>query len=69
VRFTSEPYLSGWISQKNLQRVREAPVLSVQQLGHGKVISFHEPVNFRGFWMGTHKLFMNALFFGNIIRL
>lgn len=69
VLFAPEPYLSGWISQENLQRVREAPVLSVQQLGQGKLISFHEAVNFRGFWMGTHKLFMNAIFFGEIIHL
>lgn len=69
VRFVSEPYLSGWISGENLERVAEAPVLSVQKLGDGKLISFHETINFRGFWMGNHKLFMNAVFFGNVIRL
>jgi len=69
VCFASEPYLSGWISEENLQRLREAPVLSIQELGEGKLISFHETINFRGFWMGTHKLFMNAIFFGNVIRL
>lgn len=69
VRFASEPYLSGWISPENLERVREAPVYSVQKLGNGKLISFHETVNFRGFWMGTHKLFINAVFFSDIIRL
>jgi hypothetical protein len=69
VRFDSDPYLSGWISGENLQRVSEAPVLSVQSLGSGKVISFHETINFRGFWMGTHKLFFNAIFFGDLIRL
>jgi len=69
VRFTSEPYLSGWISEENLERIREAPVLSVQKQGYGKLISFYEAVNFRGFWMGTHKLFMNAVFFGNIVSL
>jgi hypothetical protein len=69
VRFASDPYLSGWISEKNLERLQEAPVLSIQKSGSGKLISFHETVNFRGFWMGTHKLFMNAIFFGDIIRL
>jgi len=69
VRFASEPYLSGWISQENIERVAEAPVLSVQKLGDGKLISFHETINFRGFWMGNHKLIMNAIFFGDIIRL
>lgn len=69
VRFAPEPYLSGWISEENLERLQGAPVLSIQQLGQGKLISFHETVNFRGFWMGTHKLFMNAIFFGETVRL
>ena len=69
VRFASEPYLSGWISPENLERVKEAPVYSVQRLGSGKLISFHETVNFRGFWLGTHKIFMNAILFGDIIRI
>lgn len=69
VRFAAEPYLSGWISEENLERIQGAPVLSIQQLGQGKLISFHESINFRGFWMGTHKLFMNAIFFGDIVRL
>jgi hypothetical protein len=69
VCFAPDPYLSGWISRENLERVSEAPVVSVQKLGNGKLISFHESINFRGFWMGTHKLFMNAIFFGDAIRL
>jgi len=69
VCFASDPYLSGWISQENLERVQGAPVVSVQKLGGGKLISFHESVNFRGFWLGTHKLFVNAIFFGDVIRL
>jgi hypothetical protein len=69
VRFASDPYVSGWISMENLERIQGAPVLSVQELGSGKLVSFHETMNFRGFWMGTHKLIMNAIFFGDLIRL
>jgi hypothetical protein len=69
VRFASDPYLSGWISEENLERVTEAPVLSVQMVEEGTLVSFHETINFRGFWMGTHKLFMNAILFGDVIRL
>jgi hypothetical protein len=68
VKFTSEPYLSGWISPENLDRIKGAPVVSIQKLDRGKLISFHEEMNFRGFWLGTQKLFMNAIFFGNIVR-
>lgn len=68
VKFDSEPYVSGWVSKENLERIKGAPVVSVYSFGKGKVISYHEDMNFRGFWLGTHKLFANSLFFGAVIR-
>ena len=67
-RYTAEPYVSGYVSEKNLNRIKKAPILSVQKSGSGKVISFYESVNFRGVWMGTNKMLMNAVFFGKTIR-
>ncbi|MDX1284354.1 MAG: zinc carboxypeptidase, partial [Draconibacterium sp.] len=68
VKISSEPYISGWISPENLNRVKNAPVVSVQSLGGGKLISYHDNMNFRGIWPGTSKLFSNSVFFGSIIR-
>jgi len=68
VKFDSLPYLSGWVSEENLQRIKNAPVVSVQAIGKGKLITYHESMNFRGFWLGTHKLFVNSVFFGEVIR-
>jgi hypothetical protein len=68
VRFDTNPYISGWVSSENLKRISGAPVVTVQSVGEGKLIGFHETMNFRGFWMGTHKLFANSVFFGGIIR-
>jgi hypothetical protein len=68
VNFDSQPYMSGWVSEENLERIKSAPLVSVQSVGRGKLISYHEDMNFRGFWMGTHKLFVNSIFFGNLIR-
>ncbi len=39
----------------------------VNSSGRGAVISFLHNPNFRGFWFGTSTMFMNAVFFGNII--
>ena len=36
-------------------------------VGAGRVIAMSENPNFRAFWYGTNKLFLNALFFGNLI--
>lgn len=68
VQFTSSPYLSGWVSEGNLERIKNAPVVSVQSIGQGKLISYYDNMNFRGTWLGTAKLFSNAMFFGSIIQ-
>lgn len=68
VCFTESPYVSGFVSDKNLERIKGSPVVSVERAGSGKVISFHENVAFRGIWQATNKLFMNAVFFGDVIR-
>ena len=68
VTFNSQPYLSGWVSEENLNRIKGAPVVSVQSIGNGKLINYHEDLNFRGIWLGTSKLFSNSVFFGGVIR-
>jgi hypothetical protein len=68
VKFSAKPYISGYVSDKNIERLKNAPVVSVQKVGSGKLISYHENMTFRGTWLGTNKLFSNAIFFGNIIR-
>ncbi len=68
VKFDSQPYLSGWVSKENLNRIKGAPVVSVQSIEDGKLISYHEDLNFRGIWLGTNKLFSNSVFFGGVIR-
>jgi len=67
VKFASQPYLSGWVSQENLDRIKGAPVVSVQSIEAGKLISYHEDLVFRGTWLGANKLFSNSVFFGGVI--
>jgi hypothetical protein len=68
VKFSEEPFLSGFVSDKNLDSLKNAPVISVQNIGRGKIISYYENMTFRGIWLGTNKLLANGVFFGNIIR-
>ena len=68
VNFGSQPYLSGYISEQNIERIKDAPVVTVESSGRGKVITFQESMAFRGMWKGTGKLFSNAVFFGHTIR-
>lgn len=65
VRYTQDPLLSGYCSQKNVERIKGAAFASV----HGnRIISIYDNTNFRAFWYGTEKIFLNAVFFGQILR-
>lgn len=68
VRFSEKPYLSGYLSQKNLERISGAPVVTTFRSGNGRIINVMESFNFRGTWAITNKMFANAVFFGPAIR-
>lgn len=66
LRYTDKPYLSGYISQENLDRVVSTPAAMVVKCGKGRVIHFAESVSFRSYWYGSSKLMMNAIYFGHL---
>lgn len=67
VSLTDDPLASGYISDFNLELIRNTPSIVVDSHGSGRVISFVDNPNFRAFWFGQNKLFANAIFFGRTI--
>lgn len=65
---TEAPLLSGYCSDDNVELIAGSASVIVRRKGSGRVILMAEDPNFRGFWYGTNKLFLNAVFFGSIIR-
>lgn len=65
--YTDDPLASGYISGKNLDQLSGTASIVVSDFGRGTVISMIDNPNFRAFWYGTNKLFMNAVFFGQTI--
>ena len=65
IQYTNNPLLSGYISSINLKELKNTVPFKAQRLGAGKVLVFTDNTNFRAFWFGTNKLFMNAIFFGD----
>ncbi|MEP5613229.1 MAG: M14 metallopeptidase family protein [Cyclobacteriaceae bacterium] len=65
--YTSGPLLSGYVSEENLERFKDSPAATISSVGRGRVITLTDNPNFRAFWWGTNKIFMNALFFGTSI--
>ncbi len=69
VMYTENPLQSGYLYRGYKEVVKKTAAINIDGVGRGKVISMVDNLNFRAFWLGTSKLFMNAVFFGDIIRL
>lgn len=65
--YTDRPLVSGYMSARNEKLIRNSPAIVCNNLGSGKVIALLDNPNFRAFWYGTNKIFLNALFFGSQI--
>ncbi len=65
--YTEDPLASGYISDENMEQLSGTASIIVSDAGSGRVISMTDNPNFRAFWFGTNKLFMNAIFFGQAI--
>ena len=67
LQYTTFPLLSGYVSEKNEKLLKNSASIIVEKSGSGRIILMADNPNFRAFWYGTNKLFLNALFFGDLI--
>ncbi|MFO7826249.1 MAG: M14 family metallopeptidase [Cyclobacterium sp.] len=65
--YTEDPLASGYVHPDNLELIKNKGVIQVSGKGSGRTIGFVDNPNFRAFWFGTNKLFLNAVFFGQTI--
>jgi hypothetical protein len=65
--YTNQPLVSGYITKQNEKLLKNTPSVVATSFGMGKVIVMTDNPNFRAFWYGTNKLFLNAIFFGSTI--
>jgi len=63
VLLTDQPLQSGYLHRSYKDKLSRAAIVNTENIGRGKVITFSDNTNFRAFWFGTMKLFMNAIFF------
>ncbi|MEL6132606.1 MAG: M14 family zinc carboxypeptidase [Bacteroidota bacterium] len=67
LQLTSDPLMSGYVSEENLERIKNKAAVVVSRQGRGRIVSFSFNPNFRAFWYGTNKLFLNAIYFGGMV--
>ena len=58
------PLLSGHAWDETLERIPGAVFAYEQRVGQGRVISFAEELNYRGYFRGGNRLFLNAVLLG-----
>ncbi|MFP4621019.1 MAG: M14 family zinc carboxypeptidase [Bacteroidales bacterium] len=68
VMIEEDPLLSGYLSDENQKMLEHSVWCQVYNRGNGNIISFFDDPNFRAFWYGTNKLFLNAVFYGSILN-
>ncbi|MDF2156521.1 M14 family metallopeptidase [Algoriphagus sp. CAU 1675] len=66
--YTESPLASGYLHPSNLPGIQNGSVIQVSGVGRGRIVGFADNMNFRAFWFGTNKLYMNAIFFGQVIN-
>jgi len=68
-QYAEDAHIDGFITKKNKQEfLSKSASLIVSKIGSGRAILFADNPNFRGSWYGTNRLFLNALFLGDKIR-
>jgi hypothetical protein len=61
--FTDTPKISGYASPRSVEHLAGRPFLVDERRGNGHVVLYVEDPNFRLFWYGLNKLFLNSVFF------
>jgi hypothetical protein len=66
--YSREPLLSGYLHKSYAKLISGSAAIVVSSLRSGRVILLADDPNFRAFWYGTNKLYLNCLFFGQLLR-
>jgi len=66
-KYSNNALMSGYISKENLKALNNSAAIMVHGHGSGKIISFTDNPNFRGYWWGGSKIFANAIFLNELI--
>ena len=62
------PHLAGYCSDENLAKMKSSAAAVVYPVGKGRVVVIADNPNFRAFWHGTSRVFLNAIYFGHIMN-
>ncbi|MCY3963508.1 MAG: M14 family zinc carboxypeptidase [Acidobacteria bacterium] len=65
--YQDPPRLSGWISPENQRLLAGKPAVVASRMGRGVVIQLLDNPNFRAYFYGSNRLFLNSIFLSGLI--
>lgn len=65
--YTESPLIAGYSSQTNVERIKNTPAILAQRFGRGSIIMFSDNPNFRGYWLGSMRPYINSLYFNKAL--
>ena len=66
-RYADEPLLSGYFPSTARSLADQAASVVTRQHGRGQIILMSENPAYRGFWLGTSRMLLNAIFFAEAL--
>ena len=64
---SQSPLMAGYCSDENVERFKGSASVVVRTSGKGRYILMADNPNFRGFWKATSRVFLNAIYFGELV--
>lgn len=68
LRLAKNVEAAGYVSDYWQEKLSEQPLITAERMGRGTLIQFGFNPNFRGFWYGTQRWMINAIYLADLIR-
>ncbi|MBE2186883.1 MAG: peptidase M14 [Rhodothermales bacterium] len=62
--YTASPRIAGYLPRRYARSAGGSAAVVAQRIGQGRAVLIFDDPTFRGFWLGTSQLALNAVFFG-----
>lgn len=68
LRAEKKALAAGYISDEKIKLLNNSALVIAEKKGKGSIIKFGFNPNFRGYWLGTQKWLINAVYFSDLIK-
>jgi hypothetical protein len=62
-KYAKQPLLSGYLAKEYQRSLSQSPAILVESRGKGAVVVLADNLMFRNIWLGSEKVYANALYF------